>query len=363
MNPEASSPYNKLPTNHEAVTKYEPKFLAKGGDHLVYEVVGHPNSVIKASTFTMRDILTHNAESSAPLDSLPEEMEDWVGRKSSPEMETAAKNAQIQELRKSFGNEHTLAEKRFLMKVPVTEELLDQIFAEDIYMKRAVPAGAENLKEVWTSVVVQERSDEIGNTHLHSMSLNFGSFVESRKGELKADTKKLLELNQELILQPTTASKDLFLELQDSPQTQSIHKILKRTVNDFELKETVSDFVKKTILYTDQTGNILALAGQNNVILFKKENRWSYLLVDAIPVHNEPMFAFTKDLLHKIALGEDVWKDKKEKEIVYEKELIMKTFNFIRTINGLAIALDIPERIELLSSEDKDKIDLTAVLS
>jgi hypothetical protein len=42
--------YDILPEDHELVLRYKPKFLARGGEHLVYLVDGHPDIVIKAST-------------------------------------------------------------------------------------------------------------------------------------------------------------------------------------------------------------------------------------------------------------------------------------------------------------------------
>src|SRR4051812_10201854 len=98
MNHEGPSPYSKLPAEHPVVAHYGPSFLARGGDHLVYEMAEHPGSVVKASTFKIRDILSYNAEHGLPLDTLPDQMEDWAGHMSSPNDEIAAKNSQIQML-------------------------------------------------------------------------------------------------------------------------------------------------------------------------------------------------------------------------------------------------------------------------
>lgn len=72
MNPETPNPYDNLPNDHELVERYQPKFLARGGDHLVYEVADHPDVVIKASTFKIKDILYENADNGEALDFLSE---------------------------------------------------------------------------------------------------------------------------------------------------------------------------------------------------------------------------------------------------------------------------------------------------
>lgn len=70
MNPESKNIYDRLPEDHELVEHYRPMFLARGGDHLVYTVEDHPDVVIKASTFKIKDTLHENAKNNQPLDSI-----------------------------------------------------------------------------------------------------------------------------------------------------------------------------------------------------------------------------------------------------------------------------------------------------
>jgi len=169
MNPEALNVYDNLPVDHELVEHYKPIFLARGGDHLVYEVEDHPDVVIKTSTFKVKDILSENAERGESLGSLSEVERNKL------QTEVDEKNQQIRNLRQYFGKKHTLTEKRFLMKVPVSKMVLDEIFNDD-WKNRLTPEGVESLKEVWSVAIVQKKTEEIENPD--HLSLYSGGFLE-----------------------------------------------------------------------------------------------------------------------------------------------------------------------------------------
>src|SRR3989344_773478 len=42
---------------HDLVSRYQPKFLAKGGEHIVYEVPEHPDIVVKVSTGPLKKVI------------------------------------------------------------------------------------------------------------------------------------------------------------------------------------------------------------------------------------------------------------------------------------------------------------------
>ncbi len=338
---ESEQPYDNLPSDNELVKHYRPKFLARGGDHLVYEVAGHPDVIIKASTFKIKDILTSNAENNLPLNSFSGDIKIEI------EKEIADKNAQVKQLRKYFGEKHTLTERRYAMQVPVTKELLDEIFKDD-WKNRTTPQGLEGVQEAWSSVIVQERADEVNDPD--HLGLYFGGFLEERE----YDQDEYKKLNEALIKSDTQSDEDIgrFLKLQDSPETHALQDMLTRAETAPDLKETLKELIVKMISYAEETGNILALAGKDNIILYQKNDKWNYLLVDALPIHNEPVFIDAQKIIHKFASGEKITK--------HEKTLLMKAMNFTRTINGLSASLGVPHRLNLILDEDLVKnIDLT----
>jgi len=329
MSAERPNPYNKLPTGHEAVMQYKPTFLARGGDHLVYEAEGHPDTVIKASTFKIKDVLMDNAERGLPLDGISDEM------RASLEKEIEEKNAQIRLYREYFGTEHTLSERRYVMQVPVSSEIVKEIFVDD-WKDRQPPKGIGEIQAAWTAAVIQKKSPEISDPN--HMGLYFGGFIEGRKEQ--PDVSEYEALNRAFLGKKSIEPKDLelFFKTQDNPKTHALADLLSRAEEDSTLKIVIQDIVRKSIRFAEETGNILALAGEDNVILFPKGEGWSYLLVDAIPLYNDPIFKFAKVAKERSENGEDLSNK--------DKAYITRSLNFVRTMNGLAAASGLEERLE-----------------
>lgn len=296
----SSEKYDSLPQVHFLVERYHPKFIARGGNRLVYEVADHPDVVIKASTHTIKDILSGNVELKLPPDTLSQEM------KSKIEEEVVIKNQQIRELKRSFGKEHTVAERMYLMQVPVTNELLDEIYIND-WKGRTAPMLPAESSEVWSTVTVQKKVEAVHNPD--HISLHFGPFRED--GEIAPE------------------------------EQEKINEISSLARKDPEFSQTVRDFVSKAVSFTKDTGNILALAGVDNVVFSKQNNKWNYLLIDALSVNNERVFQKARGIIEKKVKGESISD--------HEKDLLKKAVNYERVMNDLASTVDIPERLELSS--------------
>ena len=299
MKMESAEIYNSLPEENYLVGKYHPQFLARGGDHLVYEIPEHSDVVVKASTFRIKDILAYNAEHGLPLDSLADDMRQDI------QGELREKDDQSRQLRTYFGSEHTLSERRYLMKVPVTPDTLTEIFKGD-WKGRTSSSYASDIDQAWTAVVVQQRAEGVDDpTHL---SLNFEGFLEEDKYD---DT--------------------------------AIKAILAQAEQDPALKDSLKEFISKAVSYAEETGNILAMAGKDNVIFYKKDDVWNYMLVDALPIHNEPVFKTAQEISKKIM--------NHEKITPHQQTLLMKALNFSRTINNIAEALGMSERLQIQEKE------------
>jgi hypothetical protein len=324
-----NNPYNKLPAEHEAVIQYQPRFLARGGDHLVYEAEGHPDTVIKASTFKIKDVLMDNATRGLPLDSISDD------RRALLDKEIKEKNAQIRLYREYFGAEHTLSERRYVMQVPISPEIIQEIFIDD-WKDRTPPEGIDTIQNAWTAAVIQKKAPEISDPN--HLDLYFGGFIEERKEQ--SDSEEYEKLNNTFLgRNPITEEDlDLFFKTQDNPKTHALADLLAKAEENPQLKAAIKDFLQKTIRFAQDTGNILALAGEDNVILSPKDGEWNYLLVDAIPLYNEPIYELGKQAQERAEKGEELTQQ--------DKAFITRARNFVRTINGLAASLNIQERLE-----------------
>ncbi|CAN5746788.1 hypothetical protein BH11PAT2_BH11PAT2_01190 [soil metagenome] len=328
MSAERPHSYNKLPTDHEAVIQYQPTFIARGGDHLVYEAKGHPDTVIKASTFKIQNILSDNVERGLPLDGISDEIRTEL------EKEIEDKNAQIRQYREYFGTEHTLSERRYLMQVPISTEIAQEIFADD-WKGRKVPEEINSINEVWTAAVIQKKSPEVSNPE--HLGLYFGGFIEERK--IQPSSSEYDALNDAFLGTRSITPEDLehFFKTQDNPETHALADLVAKAEVDHRLKETAEDFIRKAIHFANETGNILALANVDNVILFPKGDEWNYLLIDAIPIYNDPIYKLAKEAKVRSQNGEELTEE--------NQRFITRALNFVRTMNGLAAALGMEERL------------------
>ena len=325
-----SNGYDRLPEKHDLVLKYKPVFLNRGGEHLVYTVDGHPNVVIKASTYKIKDSVFKIIEQGLSNSDLS------LGTEAEREYsdEIKQKNNEAIALRSYFGNEHTLKERRYLMKVPITFELLQEIFTND-YFGRTLPESAKNIKEVWTHVVVQEYAPVFEDPN--RVSFNYGSFVEDGPIDNPQRYQKVTDstLDKSLV----GFNMEEFVSLQDHSKNKSLSELIALSKKDEQLREQLTFFVIIAIQYAENTGQILALAGEDNVSFYKEKNVWNFMLVDALSNLPEPIFQKTKDLgqkfLDNVVLTQE------------DREYIKRGINFVRTINGVALSLGLTEKLNL----------------
>jgi hypothetical protein len=323
------SRYDELPEDNELVSRYQPRFLNRGGEHLVYLVDGHPNLVIKASTYKIKDSVMSIIDRQGDVDDSVLESE----AREKYEDEIKKKNEEIRQLRSSFGKEHTLKERRYLMKVPVSHELLKEIFYND-YFARVLPDSAKNINEVWTHVVVQEFT-KISNDP-NRLSLTYGHFLEN--GDVDPELYKRVT---SVLVDPLSIEfkeRD-FLDLQDCSRNKSLSNLITMAETDNQLREQLELFVKNAIEYAERTGQILALAGEDNVLFSQENGVWDFLLVDALPNSPEPIFQIIKGLSEKISKNINLTSD--------DKEYLKRGINFVRIINGIARSLGLQDQLKL----------------
>lgn len=310
--------YELSGVEHELTSKYQPKFLAKGGEHIIYEIPEHPDVVVKVATEPLKKIIDWNVEHDQSMNAL------------SPEIETRAREyikqeiERYQQLKKYFGRDHVLGQRKFLIKLPITENILDAIY-------EGSPPATGN--EVWGVAMVQRRAEELSDPERQTLVAGY-SEKEAIQPEVynKATDHLVLGKNPEQKI-----SEEQLLEVQPNDHLKSL---LERAENDESLKESLKDLVEKSITYTEKTGEVLDLAGSYNVTFSKKDGKWTYRLIDALYPGEKKMVEKTKIALLKLSLGTEIGEG--------EQNILMNAFNFVRTINGLAEQLGVQKRINIV---------------
>src|SRR3989338_8047224 len=323
--------FNQLPTDDEIIKKFRPEYITQGGEHLVYRIPDHADVVVKASKHKIVNIIcSHYTENNVPTN---QRLSQRVTEEYKSEVDQ--KNQELRRLRAFFGNEHTLPEKRFLMKIPISREILEELFKND-YKKRNLPESARQLPEVWSHVIVQKFTPLVADPD--HLSFSFGRLCEDRQidsGLYDEITSALLDDKD------SPVSKERFFDLQDSSREKYLQTAITKAQQDDGLLTAVFDFLRKTVEFSHITGQILALGGHDNVIFYRKDDgRWDYLLIDAIIPIPEPILQSTVEgIAQKIARGEAL--------SVAERRNLQRCLNFIRVINVAISILGGLGRIEM----------------
>lgn len=326
-----STEFENIPEGTELSSRYKLHYLEQGNDHVVYEVEDHPDIVVKASTYVINDIISENQESSQPFGTLSEE------RRLILEEEVALKNSSIRKLREYFGNEHVLRERRFIQSVPVSREMTEEIFSKKNFFNRPKPNITEDVIEVPTIVIVQEKI--VLGEKTDSISVNYGSFAERNT---QVDPEEYQRINQAFVGNEDIQHEQIqaAIEMQNSYGQGNLDYIVALARSDSKIKECLVRFVKDAIRYSNETGNFLALAGKDNVVLQESDGNWDYLLLDALPISNMPGYEILRNCLMRFMSGEQV----KDEEL----NLSAKVLNYVRFINILAKSLGMNERLSPL---------------
>ena len=124
---------------------------------------------------------------------------------------------------------------------------------------------------------------------------------------------------------------------------------MEKSESDPKLGDVLHELIEKIISYTERTGEILDIAGDDNIIFFQKDNMWSYILVDA-------KYPGNNDVMRGLKLNLDKLKYEIETEEIGEN-ILLNAFNYIRTINGIAEQLGIKARISV-GSEYSERQEL-----
>jgi hypothetical protein len=125
-----------------------------------------------------------------------------------------------------------------------------------------------------------------------------------------------------------------FLHVQSNDMLDAL---VERAKEDPALAESLKEVVERAITYTRETGEILDIIGQDNILFAQIDGKWTYRIIDGLYPRNPKMIDDAQAAILKLSRGAGV------DEV--EQNILMNTFNYIRTINGLAEQLHIKDRI------------------
>lgn len=326
MDSTAEYKYSVSDIEHRRIEKYNPQFLGFGGVQLVYSLPSQPDIVVKVDAQELLSSISVGDTSYA---------ESTWRQKSVEQL-----NQEYQFFRTIFGNNHVLKQSAHILKVPVNKRILEEIIKEYSYnteVDKKIKAFEGN--EIWSLVTFQQKTNELQNPK--RLSLTGGT---SERSPIRASNfeEKYTEITRKTIFDKTNSdninSDDLAIV------HRNLAKILESAATSPKLGTSLKDFVQKAIQFTTKSGDILDLAGKDNVIFTPVGGgSWNYLLCDAMyPKRGHEMIKEAKE----IALF--IFKDPSYKPAKVEKQILRATLNYVRVINSFASIFGIEDRVDLV---------------
>ena len=310
--------YELNDVEHDLVSKYHPTFLAKGGEHIIYELPEHPHVVVKVRVDTLKKVMEWNIEHDAPVTSLSPE----IASRAHQYLEREQKR--YRQLQKYFGSDHVPGQEEFLMKVPVTESLLRELYEGN-------PPALTG--EAWSVVMIQKRVEALRDAERLALVAGY-----AEHGDVPEDVYD--RVTKDLVFHEET---EHLVESNEFHQVQShedLQRLVTRADTDSDLRDVLKEVVARMIAYTEETGEILDLAGDDNLIIHRKDDAWTFTLVDALYPGEDKMMEKARDALRTVSDGGEMDEE--------YRNILLNALNYVRTVNGLAKQAGVEERIHLL---------------
>lgn len=298
------------------VSKYKPKFLGMGAEQMVFGLEGKENSVVKVNVGMLyRFLHQFNPETNEV------EINQEQQRKIDDFIQLDRERAKT--MRKYFGR-HYLMERAMTMNVPVTKALLGEAYTDQDRFVQTFPSGEIELPSI---VRIQEKAPKAMQES--SASFNF-SYLETEQISV-GDYEKL---NAMLIDQ--TEPFDLSFYKQNTSQELTL--LLQNLESDEQLRETIKAFLEQVIEYVEKTGEVLDIAGEDNVQFYKEGDTWDYVLLDA-KYPKPDLVRQAQEFLQNLVDGKEV------KE--WHLWVIGNYVNFLRTMNAFAELVGLEKRLHI----------------
>lgn len=315
-------------SDHEIVRKFHPEFIAKGGGHAVYSISDHPDLVAKVDLHSILSIMNYNSEHGHAADYLPaEKLGEGQDIRTSVEHEIGRDRDRLEDLRSYFGKEHILAQKSYLMKVPVSPAILRTIFRDKPHA---------SLSEAWAIVTMQRKTEVPADPFHFSLTAGYAETHPLDAAIYEWQTKMLFST-------PETSgyTEGDFREFLTMQQCSYLSELVAQSDTDKDLSFLLAELTTRAITYTKETGEILDLAGNDNLAVFKKDEAWSYQLIDALYPSASTITSEAASIVRKIRKGKEI--------NLHDRIVLLNVMNYTRTINALAKHFRLPHTIDVLS--------------
>ncbi len=288
------------------IEHYRPEFVAEGGNHIVYRIPKHPNVVVKVHRTSFEQVQAYLQEHGLTTP-------DAYLRSEAKKRIDSVREERT-ELARFFPRTSVLREQIFFAQIPVPSP--------------RQPDGDRPVSDQlgWGLVRVQRA---IPRTAVLPQSLD-SPYPERRLPKLQNET-HYWKATDALLKGAPCATEDIYWI------QRNIKSHIDRAEQDTQYRIVLEDFVRRLILYTNSTNRILDLVGKDNVVFLQTlDKNWRYLLVDVL-------YEARLTTKHVLKASQQIIAGATCTDL--ERSILTNGLQAVRIVNGLATALEMPDRV------------------
>ncbi|MFA5186017.1 MAG: hypothetical protein WC551_06010 [Patescibacteria group bacterium] len=306
--------------------KYQPQLVARGGEHLVFELRDQvwPRNVVVKVNFN---------------ETLPVYKAYDKGDKVKIEMEKIRLDEKIKsynrrkaKLKEYFGSSAVPAQLTMVREIPMNPEIAGKLRSAVFTDSRTIKAPA------WISV---QRRIELDPEKTFSLT---GYYLEAISNAIEPE---LYDKAHSVLSQGDNNGYSPEEELDIALEAmEDLDELPAQMELDPEFKSKLQETARDLIKFEGETGIILDLAGNNNMVLVQEKGGWHLKMPDVLFTDDSIAMHSLKSAAERIRRGEEL-----------DFGLALKCYyilNTVRVINALAVISGIPERLRIKELQDID---------
>lgn len=340
--------YELKPWEHPLALQYQPKLKGRGGEHLVFEVADSPDVVVKVEKTSILEALELLGKSKETR----EESEDELERRQQERLKEQRRL--FTALKKHFGAEHVLPQKKALVSVPLTPGLMSDLRAMNDKKPVRIPGG---VTEVKTIVTVQRKAEVLEGVRYFGLRTGAGErYLLPQVGKDARVRYQYRKVTEPLMSAKTAESYPSDpIALAELLESDDLERLLKKAKQEPGLREALKDFCERAIAFADETGEIIDLVGVDNVVFYPTlHGKWTYLLVDPFYGLEARALDLGRETYMKTQLG--VPMNNKTGNAFFQ------SVNFVRVVNGIGKFVGSEKLYDYLPSDDGQPPDVVGAL-
>jgi hypothetical protein len=324
------------------------KFAGHGGDHVVFKIKqkegreGKYRSIVaKASMRYIRrgfELWIREQKRIAPGESSQDAVQTSASfveekkerNKKAMEDELESEKRFFAHVNKFFPKESILNSRAKIQNVDIGPKIATEILQELGY-EDSVSGDVIDVETVvrYQKLLPEELElgkegvSSFGMIYLERMNISFEDYV---------------RLNNQTLLDTEDVDTKLFFKCLHGTTAE----LLIEAREDEELKNVLQDLVGKIIDFTNSSGQMLDIAGQGNMRVYKDKNgKWGYLMMD---VYAGGDWSLTVEAAQELVNVHSSLPPETVSDLA-------NGLNYARTINGMASVLGVKKRIKLLDAQ------------